>query len=80
MPWPTFHSMTDTDLKAIYAYLSSLPQARACNAAQNSCAGFSKDPQLASLPVGSNRYIYANTDDCPNNIPPGQTVGSAPPQ
>jgi hypothetical protein len=82
MPWPTYHSMTDTDLKAIYAYLSALPQTAACNAAQNGCAGFSKDPRLAgpAVAVGANRYIYPNTDDCPNNIPPGQTVGSAPPQ
>jgi len=25
MPWPTFRNMTDTDLKAIYDYLSSIP-------------------------------------------------------
>jgi hypothetical protein len=92
MPWPTFHSMTDTDLKAVYAYLSSLPQATACNAAQNGCAGFSKDPRLAGVPpgtlaspahvVGANQYIYPNTDDCPNNVNPagGNTVGTAPPQ
>jgi hypothetical protein len=92
MPWPTYHSMTDTDLKAVYAYLSSLPQATACNAAQNGCAGFSKDPRLAGVPpgtltsaahvVGANQYIYPNTDDCPNNVNPagGNTVGIAPPQ
>src|SRR5580700_10837603 len=31
MSWPTYHSMTDTDLKAIYAYLSALPQTTVCN-------------------------------------------------
>src|SRR5262249_6001975 len=41
MPWPTIHSMTDTDLKAIYAYLSALPQTTACNTAADGCAGFS---------------------------------------
>ena len=84
MPWPTYHSMTDAELKAIYAYLSSLPQSRACNAAQNGCAGFSKVALLNSQAVGANRYIYANTDDCPNNGPPVQPdhqfIGSAPPQ
>jgi hypothetical protein len=25
MPWPTFQNMSDTDLKAIYDYLSSIP-------------------------------------------------------
>lgn len=92
MSWPTYHSLTDTDLKAIYAYLSALPQATACNAAQNGCAGFSNDPRLAGVPpgtsttpphvVGANQYIYPNTDDCPNNVNPagGNTVGTAPPQ
>ncbi len=27
MPWPTYRKMTDTDLKAIYAYLSAIPHA-----------------------------------------------------
>ena len=92
MSWATYHSMTDTDLKAIYAYLSALPQSTACNAAANGCAGFSKDPRLAGVPpgtpttpahvVGANQYIYPNTDDCPNNVNPanGNTVGTAPPQ
>jgi len=84
MPWPTYHSMTDTDLKAIYAYLSALPQATACNAAENGCAGFSNNPVLNSRGVGANQYIYANTDDCPNNgapVQPGQQfIGNAPPQ
>ena len=92
MSWPTYHSLTDTDLKAVYAYLSALPQATACNAAANGCAGFSNDPRLAGVPpgtpttpahvVGANQYIYPNTDDCPNNVNPagGNTVGTAPPQ
>jgi len=84
MPWATFHSMTDADLTAIYAYLSSLPQSKACNAAQNGCAGFSNNAVLNSRGVGANQYIYANTDDCPNNGPPVQAgqqfIGSAPPQ
>jgi hypothetical protein len=25
MPWPTFHNMTDRDLRAIYEYLSAIP-------------------------------------------------------
>jgi len=25
MPWPTFQSMTDHDLRAIYEYLSAIP-------------------------------------------------------
>ena len=92
MSWATYHSMTDNDLKAIYAYLSALPQSKACNAAANGCAGFSNDPRLAGVPpgtltspahvVGANQYIYPNTDDCPNNVNPagGNTVGTAPPQ
>lgn len=92
MSWPTYHSLTDTDLKAIYAYLSALPTKTACNAAANGCAGFSKDSRLAGVPpgtpttpahvVGANQYIYPNTDDCPNNVNPagGNTVGTAPPQ
>ena len=83
MPWPTYHSMTDTELKAIYAYLSSLPQATTCNAAANGCAGLPlSDSRIAGLTAGANRYVYSNTDDCPNNVNPagGNTVGSAPPQ
>lgn len=85
MPWVTFHSMTDTDLKAIYAYLSALPQSKACNTVQNGCAGFFGDAKGAGE-VGTNRYRYANTDDCPNNISPknigddGLPYGVAPPQ
>ena len=86
MPWPTYHSLTDTDLKAIYAYLSALPTTTACNAAANGCAGLSgSDARLVGLTAGANRYVYSNTDDCPNNVPPGGTqgvpgLGSAPPQ
>jgi hypothetical protein len=79
MPWPTYHSMTDTELKAIYAYLSSLPQATACNTVQNGCAGFFGDAAAVGV-VGQNRYVYANTDDCPNNRAPGAAFGTAPPQ
>jgi hypothetical protein len=67
MSWPTYHSLTDTDLKAIYAYLSALPQSKACNTVQNGCAGFFGQAQGAGE-VGTNRYRYANTDDCPNNL------------
>jgi hypothetical protein len=79
MPWPTYHSMTDTDLKAIYAYLSALPQTTACNTVQNGCAGFFGDAKTVGV-VGQNRYVYANTDDCPNNRAPGAAYGVSPPQ
>ena len=85
MSWPTYHSLTDTDLKAIYAYLSALPQSTACNTVQNGCAGFFGEAKGAGE-VGTNRYRYANTDDCPNNISPtskgddGLPFGVAPPQ
>ena len=58
MPWPTYHSMTDADLKAIYAYLTALPKASPCNTVADGC------------PVGSNPYTYKNTADCPNPAPP----------
>jgi hypothetical protein len=67
MSWPTYHSMTDTDLKAIYAYLSALPQSKACNTVQNGCAGFFGDANTPGSVVGQNSYAYANTDDCPKN-------------
>jgi len=79
MPWPTFHSMIDTDLKAIYAYLSSLPQTTACNTVQNGCSGWFGDAAAVGA-VGQNRYVSANTDDCPNNRAPGADFGAAPPQ
>jgi hypothetical protein len=85
MSWPTYHSMTDTDLKAIYAYLSALPQTTACNTVQNGCAGWFGDAKGAGE-VGTNRYRYANTDDCPNNVSPtsrgddGLPYGVSPPQ
>jgi hypothetical protein len=62
MSWPTYHSMTDTQLKAIYAYLSSLPQTTACNTAADGCAGFSG---LAKA-LKPGQYAYPNSDDCPN--------------
>ena len=41
MPWPTYHSMTDSDLKAICAYLTAIPSANACSAVADGCPGFS---------------------------------------
>jgi hypothetical protein len=60
MPWPTYHSMTDTHLKAIYAYLRAIPHAEACNTVDDGCPGFS------GLAAKSKSYAYPNTDDCPN--------------
>jgi hypothetical protein len=65
MPWPTYHSMTDADLKAIYAYLTAIPPATACNTVDNGCPGYSGDAK--GNPVN---YAYANTPDCPNPAPP----------
>jgi hypothetical protein len=65
MPWPTYHSMTDADLKAIYAYLTAIPPAEPCNTVQNGCPGFSGD--ATNTP---NSYAYTNTNDCPNPAPP----------
>ena len=64
MSWPTYHSMTDTQLKAIYAYLSALPQTSACNTAADGCAGFSGLAKSQNLKSG--QYAYTNSDDCPN--------------
>jgi len=64
MSWPTYHSMTDTDLRAIYAYLSAIPSASACNTAADGCPGFS------GLAVNQKTYAYPNTSDCPNPPPP----------
>jgi hypothetical protein len=60
MSWPTYHSMTDTDLRAIYAYLSAIPPAEACNTVADGCPGFS------GLAAGQKSYAYQNTSDCPN--------------
>jgi hypothetical protein len=60
MPWPTYHSMRDRDLLAIYTYLSALPHLEPCNTADNGCPGFN----------GSSKYVYANSPDCPNPPPP----------
>jgi hypothetical protein len=68
MSWPTYHSMTDRDLKAIYAYLSALPTTTACNTAADGCAGFSGLALQQGLKSG--QYAYPNTDDCPNPPPP----------
>jgi hypothetical protein len=64
MPWPTYHSMTDTDLKAIYAYLKALPATTACNTVADGCPGFSGAAAKLST------YAYRNTEDCPNPAPP----------
>jgi mono/diheme cytochrome c family protein len=64
MPWPAFHSMTDEDLKAIYAYLSAIPSAKACNTVADGCPGFS------GAAAKSTQYAYPNTKDCPNPPPP----------
>jgi hypothetical protein len=64
MPWPAFHSMTDDNLRAIYAYLSAIPPAKACNTAADGCPGFSG---AAAKLTG---YAYRNSDDCPNPPPP----------
>jgi hypothetical protein len=64
MPWPTYHSMTDTDLKAIYAYLKVLPATTACNTVADGCPGFS------GAAAKSTTYAYPNTEDCPNPAPP----------
>ena len=58
MPWPTYHSMTDLYLKAIYAYLRAIPVASACNTVADGC------------PSGGAAYVYPNTPDCPNPAPP----------
>src|SRR3984893_17995644 len=68
MSWPTYHSMTDTDLKAIYAYLSALPQSKACNTVDDGCAGFFGAAQNLGVVVngvsvgvvGANQYAYPN--------------------
>jgi hypothetical protein len=64
MPWPTFHSMTDADLRAIYAYLTALPAAEACNTVSDGCPGFS------GAAAKSTSYAYQNTSECPNPAPP----------
>lgn len=66
MSWPTYHSMTDTELKAVYAYLSALPQSKACNTVVDGCAGFFGAAKNLGA-VGTNQYAYSNTDDCPKN-------------
>ena len=64
MPWPTYHSMTDADLSAIYAYLTAIPPALACNTVADGCPGFS------GAAAASANYAYPNTLDCPNPAPP----------
>jgi len=65
MPWPTYHNMTDADLKAVYAYLTAIPPAEPCNTVQNGCHGFSGD--ATNTP---NSYAYTSTKDCPNPAAP----------
>jgi hypothetical protein len=64
MPWPTYHSFTDSHLSAIYAYLRALPSATACNTVADGCPGFWGAAQSSS------NYVYPNTPDCPNPAPP----------
>jgi hypothetical protein len=64
MPWPAFHGMTDDELKAVYAYLSAIPPAKACNTAADGCPGYS------GAAIHSTKYVYKNSDDCPNPSPP----------
>ena len=64
MPWPTYHSMTDLYLKAIYAYLMAIPRASACNTVADGCPGYSGTAK------SSTTYAYPNTEDCPNPAPP----------
>jgi hypothetical protein len=61
MPWPTYHNMTDADLKAVYAYLTAIPPAEPCNTVQNGCPGFSGDATNTL-----NSYAYNSINDCPN--------------
>jgi hypothetical protein len=64
MPWPAFHNMTDRDLKAVYAYLSALPNASPCNTPADGCPEFSGTASMSSS------YTYTSTADCPNPAPP----------
>jgi hypothetical protein len=65
MSWPTYHSMTDTDIKAVYAYLSAIPPATACNTPQDGC------PSYTSGGKQLYQYNLDNTDPtCPNPPPP----------
>jgi len=65
MPWPTYHNMTNEQLKSIYAYLRALPVASACNTVDDGCPGFS------GAAVGTpNVYAYPDSASCPNPAPP----------
>jgi hypothetical protein len=64
MPWPSYHSMTDVQLKAMYAYLSALPATEACNTVQNGCPGYWGDAATSAA------YVYPDSADCPNPGPP----------
>lgn len=64
MPWPTYHNLTDAQLRSIYAYLRAIPPAAACNSVADGCPGFS------GLAVHSPNYAYPNSADCPNPAAP----------
>jgi hypothetical protein len=64
MPWPTYHSMTDFHLKAIYAYLTAIPPAEPCNTVADGCPGSS------GAAANSANYAYPMSSDCPNPAPP----------
>ena len=70
MPFVTYHNLTDKDLKAIYAYLSALPKATACNTAVDGCAGPPGIGSGKALNLPSGRYAYTSMDECPNPPPP----------
>ena len=76
MSWPTFHQMTDRDLKAIYAYLSAIPHAEACNTPDDGCALFSGFAKAQGLASG--RYAYS--DNAQGTCPINAAIHLPPPQ
>ena len=73
MPFVTYHNLTDKDLKAIYAYLSALPQAAtACNTAADGCATgvpATSWGRALAFNLGSGQYAYGR-DNMGVIIPP----------
>ena len=75
----TYHNLTDNDLKAIYAYLSSLPQAKGCNTPADGCAGPPAFPNATpptpaigsgpALGLASGRYAYHDDPQLPGACP-----------